>query len=146
MCEEEGLSQEHISLPDKDACVNTPAWGMLCKQVVFVVFWFSLLSALAAIILHRSTVMPFSLRAQERRKGLSVMHLCFFLKVKTGKEDGVVFLCSAYFCVYYICLYTYIHIYVKEHVGCSNFFLCIPYWLVSTLPLECKGSFHICNS
>lgn len=71
--EEERLAQENIAPADKDASVNTPAWGMLCKQVVFVVFQFSILSMLAAVILHRNTVMPFFLRAQERRKWLSVM-------------------------------------------------------------------------
>lgn len=71
--EKERLAQEHIALADKDASVNAAARGMLCKQVVFVVFQFSILSMLAAVILHRSTVMPFFLRAQERRKWLSIM-------------------------------------------------------------------------
>ena len=81
----------------------------------------------------------------EKERAISYVPLVF-LKVKTGKEDGMVFLWSAYFCVLHLYTHMHTYAYMRDHVSHSNFFLCIAYCLVSALPLECKGIFHICNS
>lgn len=68
------------------------------------------------------------------------MNICFFLEEETGKE-GLVFLCSACFCKYYIHLYAHKYIYTSERAYWPQQLFLSVLLIGLFLPLEHKGSF-----
>jgi len=87
---------------------------MLCKQVVFVVFCFSLSVNSSCKNPSQKYRNAFLFKGLGENGKAVCYGPLFVLKVETGKEDGLVFLSRAYFCVYDVCLHTYLHIYIYE--------------------------------